>query len=251
MFAVRFRTYMDNRIDVLGIGFDNVTTDEALAHAEKCVAGRTSAYVVTPNPEIVWSCRTNPELQRAVRGAGLVLPDGIGIIYGAKILKRPLKGRVTGIGFAEQLCERLSKSGGSVYLLGARPGVAEKAGDKLTERFSGLIIAGVHDGYFDDDEAVIADINEKTPDFLIVCLGFPRQELWAAKYAERLNTGIIACLGGALDVLSGETVRAPKWMQKAGLEWLYRLVRQPSRLVRMMSLPKFLFAVILESFRKR
>ena len=239
---------MDNRIDVLGIKFDNLTPDEAFSHAERCIEARSASYVVTPNPEIVWSCRTNPELRGAVCDAELVLPDGIGIIYGAKILKTPLKGRVTGIGFAEALFRGLAEKCGSVYLLGAKPGVAEKAGVNIAERYPGIAIAGTQDGYFNDDAPVIADINEKRPDFLMVCLGFPKQEIWARENCERLDVGIIACLGGSLDVLAGEAARAPVWMQKCGLEWLYRLIRQPSRLGRMMSLPKFLTAVILTRF---
>ena len=242
---------MNKRINVLGIGFDNLTPDEALLHAERCIEARSASYVVTPNPEIVWSCRTNTELRESVGNAGLVLADGIGIIYGAKILKTPLKGRVTGIGFAETLFQSLANKGGSVYLFGAAPGVAgapgvaETAGEIIAQRFPGLVIAGTHDGYFTDDAPIIADINEKRPDFLMVCLGFPKQELWARDNREKLAVGIIACLGGSLDVLAGTAKRAPVWMQKCGLEWLYRLIRQPSRLGRMMSLPKFLIAVIL------
>ena len=241
---------MEKRIDVLGIEFDNLTPDEALLNAERCIKTRSASYVVTPNPEIVWSCRTNAELRAAVSGAEMVLADGIGIIYGAKILKTPLKGRVTGIGFAGALFGWLNETGGSVYLFGAAPGIAEKAGEKIAKRFPGLKIVGVHDGYFTDETPIIADINAKRPDFLMVCLGFPKQELWAQKNREKLDVGLMACLGGSLDVLAGEVARAPVWMQKCGLEWLYRLIRQPSRLGRMMSLPKFLFAVILRRFGK-
>lgn len=241
---------MRERIDVLGVEFDNFTPEEALAHAERCIEAHSGGCVVTPNPEIVWSCRTNPVLHGAIRAAELVLPDGIGIICGAKILKTPLKGRVTGIGFAEALFRRLSDKGGSVYLLGAKPGIAENAGGKLTERWPGLIIAGTRDGYFDDDGQVIEAINRTRPDLLIVGLGSPKQELWASANREQLDIGIAACLGGALDIFAGTVKRAPVWMQKRGLEWLYRLFRQPSRLGRMMSLPKFLFAVILARFGK-
>ena len=236
---------MEKRINVLGVEFDNLTPAEAVKNAERCIKARSADYVVTPNPEIVWNCRTNAELKAAVAGAELVLADGVGIIYGAKILKTPLKGRVTGIGFAETLFARLAETGGSVYLLGSKPGVAETAAEKLEELFSGLKIAGTHDGYFNDDAPVIADINEKRPDLLLACLGSPKQELWVKTNREGLDVGLTACLGGSLDVWAGAVKRAPEWMQKCGLEWLYRLIKQPSRIVRMMSLPKFLFAVIL------
>lgn len=241
---------MENRIDVLGVEFDSLTSQDALEHAMRCVEARSGAYVVTPNPEIVWNCRTNRELRDAVSKAELVLPDGIGIIYGARILGTPLKERVTGIGFAEALLQSLAKKGGSVYLLGAGPGIADKAGERIAERWPGIIIAGAHDGYFTDDKPVLAEINEKRSDFLMVCLGSPKQEIWASTNHGELDVGIIACLGGALDVISGEVLRAPVWMQKTGLEWLFRLIKQPSRLPRMMSLPKFLFAVILKRFGK-
>ena len=235
---------MEKRISVLGVEFDNLTPDEAVICAERCIKARSAAYVMTPNPEIVWSCRTNNELKAAVSGAELVLADGIGIIYGAKIQKTPLKGRVTGIGFGEALLSKLAETGGSVFLLGAKPGVAETAGEKLAERFPGLVIAGTHDGYFDDDAAVVAEINAAKPDFLVAGLG-PPKDLWISKNHMRLDIGLAACLGGSLDVWAGAVKRAPVWMQKCGLEWLYRLIKQPSRIGRMMSLPKFLFAVIL------
>ncbi|NLB28886.1 MAG: WecB/TagA/CpsF family glycosyltransferase [Clostridiales bacterium] len=241
---------MNGRIDVLGIGFDNLTPGEALEHADRCIKARSGGYVVTPNPEMVWRCRTDFELSGAIGGAELVLSDGIGIIYGAKILRTPLKGRVTGIGFAESLTRRLAARGGSVYLFGAKPGVAKKAGENLTARYPGIVIAGTADGYFKDDEAVIEDINKKRPDFLMVCLGFPKQEIWARDNRAKLDVGVIACLGGSLDVMAGVVDRAPERWQKLGLEWLYRLIRQPSRLGRMMSLPKFLFATILSRFGK-
>ena len=138
------------RINILGVGFDNVTMDEALARGEALLCAEGAHYVVTPNPEIVETCRANAAANAAVNGADLVLPDGIGIVYGAKILHEPLRSRVPGIEFGTGMIERCAGLGKSVYLLGAKPGVAEQAAENLKKRFPGLVIAGTHDGYFKD-----------------------------------------------------------------------------------------------------
>ncbi|MDR0904587.1 MAG: WecB/TagA/CpsF family glycosyltransferase [Oscillospiraceae bacterium] len=233
------------KIGVLGVEFNSLTTAQAVSAAlSKDVAADNSAFIVTPNPEIVWLARSDPELKAAIAAAALVLPDGIGIIYGARILGTPLRGRVTGIGFAEECFEQLAAQGKSVFLLGAKPGVAETAGEKLAKRFRGLKIAGIHDGYFTDDDTVIGEINAANADFLLVCLGAPKQELWIYRNRAKLKVPLAACLGGALDVWAGTVKRAPRALQRLGLEWLYRLIKEPKRIGRMMSLPKFLFAVI-------
>lgn len=237
------------RTDVLGVGFDSLTIDEAVKIALEYIEGRSGDYVVTPNPEIVWLCRNSADLKKAVGGAAMVLPDGVGIIYGAKILGTPLKEKLPGADFAEALIAGLSGRGGSVYLFGAKPGVADAAGQRLADQYPGLVIAGTHDGYFQDDEPIIADINEKKPDFLMVCLGAPKQELWMEKNRGRLDVGLMAGLGGTLDVYAGTVKRAPERWRRLGLEWLYRLVKEPRRIGRMMKLPLFLFAVIGQRIR--
>ena len=142
------------RINILGVGFDNVTMDEALARGEELLCSEGAHYVVTPNPEIVETCRADAAANAAVNGADLVLPDGIGIVYGAKILHEPLRGRVPGIEFGTGMIERCAKLGKSIYLLGAKPGVAEQAAENLKNRFPGLVIAGTHDGYFKEDAPI-------------------------------------------------------------------------------------------------
>ena len=142
------------RVDVLGVGFDNITMDQAVAEGVRLMDTAGAHYAVTPNPEIVEVCREDEEARQAVCGADLVLADGIGIIYGAKMLGTPLKGRVTGIGFAQGLMGRMAENGKSLYLLGAKPGVAERAAEKLRGQYPGLRIAGTHDGYFQEDGPV-------------------------------------------------------------------------------------------------
>ena len=238
------------RVDVLGVGFDDTTAEQAVLYACGIMRSGEKAYIVTPNPEIVWAARRDEALRNALGGAGLVLPDGIGIILGARILGRPIRGgRVPGIDFVTALFEKMAECGESVYLLGARPGVAEEAGQKLAEKYPGLTIAGAADGFFDDDDSVITRINSVSPDLLLVCLGAPKQELWMAENHGRLNAGLCAGLGGSLDIFAGNVKRAPVFFRKLGLEWFYRLITQPSRIKRMIKLPLFIFAVILKRIK--
>lgn len=217
---------------------------EAQQSACLLMAEKRSAYVVTPNPEIVMLCRENAELLSAVESASLVISDGIGVVLGAKILGTPLREKIPGIDFAQALMARMAEKGLSVFLLGAKPGIAEKAAEALENQHPGLIIAGVNDGYFSDDAPVLAKINASSPDLLLVCLGSPKQELWMKNNASRLNVGLMAGLGGSLDVFAGVVERAPEAWQRLGLEWLHRLLKEPSRAKRMTNLPKFGFAVI-------
>ena len=232
------------RIDVMGVEFDNITIDEAVSQALDLMREQRAAYVVTPNPEIVMAARENASLSDALAGADLVLADGIGVVKGAKILGTPLKEKIPGIDFAARLFSLLSKQNGSVFLFGAKPGVAELAAQNLLKQYPGLVIAGTNNGYFTDDAPILDRINEASPDLLLVCLGFPKQEIWMAEHTGALNVGLMAGLGGSLDVLAGVAERAPEKWQRAGLEWLYRLKKEPRRIGRMMQLPKFLFSVI-------
>ena len=238
------------RINVLGVGFDNVLMIEAVARGVDMLSQPGAHYVVTPNPEIVEICRKNPEAMRAVNGADLVLADGIGIIKGARILGTPLKARNPGIEFAAYLMKEMAEKGLSLYLLGAKPGVAEAAGKRLAEKYPGLKIAGTHDGYFQEDGPVIEDIRRSGADCVFVCLGAPKQELWMAKHGEAAGARLLCGLGGSLDVFAGVVERAPKFWSDHGLEWFYRLCKNPRRAGRMMKLPLFLVHVQKEKRRK-
>lgn len=239
------------KTDILGVFFDNLTMDQAVENALELMKSNGSGYVVTPNPEIVMLCRKNTAFANAVADAAMVLADGVGVVYGAKILSTPLKQKIPGIDFAQNLMAKMSEQHMSVYLLGAKPGVAEAAAKNLSQRFCGLKIVGTHDGYFTDDAPIIEEINALSPDLMLVCLGAPKQELWMQQNREKLNVGLMAGLGGSLDVFAGVVERAPEKWQKLGLEWLYRLKQDPSRSGRMKVLPKFVFAVIGQKFRKK
>ena len=225
------------RIDVLDTKFDNLNMDEALDMACELMERRCGAYVVTPNPEIVLLCRENSEMSRAVEEAPLVIADGVGVIYGAKILGTPLKEKLPGIDFSCGLMRRMAERGQSVFLFGAKPGVADTAAEEIKKLFPGIKIAGTNDGYFTDDGPIVEKINAARPDLLLVCLGAPKQELWMRSHAGSLDAGLMIGAGGSMDVFAGTVQRAPEGWQKAGLEWLYRLIKEPRRIGRMMKLP--------------
>ncbi len=232
------------RKNVMGVGFDDLSLEEAAERAAALAAEKRAAFVVTPNPEIVSASWKNEALAAALREADLVVPDGIGVVYAAKILGTPLKERVPGIDLAAKLFERFAGEGKRVFLLGAKPGVAEAAAETIKTRYPGLVICGTHDGYFQEDGPVLEAVNAAEPDLMLVCLGFPKQELWMHRNRAALRVGLMMGLGGVLDVFAGNVRRAPESWQKLGLEWLYRLLHQPSRIGRMARLPLFLVKAV-------
>ena len=236
-----------NRVNVLGVGIDNLTLSEAVDKALSLISEHRCAYMVTPNPEIVMAAWDDPKVSKAIENADLVIPDGVGVMQAARILGTPLREHMPGIDAATEIIKRLASRGGSVFLYGARPGVAEKAAERMKQRFPGLVICGTNDGYGNDDGAVVSKINAAKPDFVMVCLGVPKQELWMAKYAAKLDAGLMAGLGGTIDVFSGQVKRAPLIWQKLKLEWLYRCFEEPKRFRKVKRIPQF----IIKAWRKR
>ncbi len=232
------------KINVLGVRFDNLTADEALARGAQLLAEPGFHYVVTPNPEFILASEKDEEFRSILNAADLVLPDGIGVVYSAKLLGTPLKGRCPGIEFAEGMLAHLDNVGGRLFLLGAKPGVAEEAGRRICEKHPGIILCGTHDGYFKEDEPVVQAIQAARPDLLFVCLGAPRQEKWMAAHGPRTGAKLAAGLGGSLDVFAGAVERAPEGWQKLNLEWAYRLKKEPKRIGRMAKLPLVLVKAI-------
>ena len=231
---------MAERTEILWAEFDNVTLDEAADRAIALMDQDGPHLVATPNPEIVQLARRDPEFGRVLSDADLVIPDGVGVVYAAKILGRPLKGRVPGIEFAAALMARMAGKGKRLFLLGAKPGVAELAAANLAVEYPGLVVCGTHDGYFQEDAQVAETIRRARADVVFVCLGAPKQEMWIARNGADTGARLLVGLGGSLDVFAGQVKRAPKAFQKLGLEWFYRLCRQPSRIGRMAKLPLFL-----------
>lgn len=233
-------------INILGVKVNNVTMDEAVNIAFNYFETDETNVIYTPNSEIILYASNNQDFTEILNTADLIIPDGIGVVYGAKLLGEKLPERVAGFDLVCNLFEKMAKAQKSVYLLGAKPGVAETAADNLKEKYQGLVIAGTNDGYFTDDEEVIRKINEASPDFLMVCLGFPKQEKWIYDNRDKLNAKLMIGAGGCIDVFAGNVMRAPEFYCKHGLEWLYRLAKQPSRFVRMLALPKFGLKVLFK-----
>lgn len=225
------------KTEILGVRFDDLTQQEAAQRGRQLLEEDKFHYVVTPNPEFLLAAEKDPEFRRVLNAADLVLPDGIGVVYSAKILGTPLKERVPGIEFAEAMLSALNDMGGRLYLLGAKPGVAEEAGRRICARYPDLVLCGTHDGYFKDEQAILPEIAAAKPDLLFVCLGAPKQEKWMARWGQHTGAKLAIGLGGCLDVFAGNVRRAPEQWQKLGLEWAYRLKKEPKRIGRMAKLP--------------
>ena len=237
------------KIDVMGLKFDSMTMDEALSRAEALLRGEKAAYVVTPNAEIAYEALHDVQLREMLNGADLMLPDGAGVVLASKLLRTPVKQKVAGVDFAAGLLSILERNGQSLYLLGGKPGIGELAAQKMLEAHPQLRIAGIADGYFQDEAPVIAKINASGADALFVCLGAPKQERFMVQHQQELHVHLMAGLGGSLDAFAGTVQRAPAWMIRLNLEWLYRLIREPKRFRRMLRLPKYLWAVMLKRIR--
>ena len=231
-----------DRIDVLGVGFDNVTMAEAVDRCEEMLNGEESNLLVTPNPEIVMKAKEDEEYRHIINEASLVIPDGIGLIKGANILGTPLKERVAGYDLICNLLEKYKDGSKTFYFWGGKPGIAELAKQKMEEKYPEIKILGADDGYFDDNKKkeIITKLSELKPDVLLLGIGFPRQEKLIHELLPLKIFKIAIGCGGSIDVLSGTVKRAPKILIKLHIEWSWRLIKQPSRIGRMMVLPKFL-----------
>ena len=247
---------MTNKINIRGVNIDNVTLQEATEICEKFINSDKLCAVFTPNSEIIQMCVENPEYLPLINSADLITPDGIGVVYASKILGTPLKCKTAGYDLGLEVVKLSNEIGYKIYFLGGKPGIAEAARDKLLEKYPKAVFTGCHDGYFDksdcpENDAVIDAINEAAPDVLYVCFGVPAQEKWIAANRDRLKTvKLCLALGGSLDGYSGNVKRAPEIFIKLGLEWFYRLCKEPKRIGRMLKLPKFLFGTVIYKFKK-
>ncbi len=237
---------MENTVDILGIKINKCTIDEAVAKISDMARDGGRHCVFTPNSEMIMAAYKNPDFAEILNNADLLTADGIGVVYASKILGSPIETRAAGYDISLKLFEEGVKKDFTFYFFGAAPGIATTAKEKLEEKYPSIKIIGTHDGYFDaaEEERLINDINEKSPDVLFVCLGSPKQELWISNHIGKINAGVCMGLGGCLDVYAGNVKRAPDIFIKLGLEWLYRLSKQPSRFIRMLALPKFMLTVI-------
>lgn len=218
----------------------------SLEAIDSFIRSRTPHIVVTCDASCVVLAQKDSELKEIVNSAGLVTPDSIGILWAARLNGHPLKERVSGCDMVFHLCERASREGQRIFLLGAAPGVADAAAEKLKERYPGLTIAGTQHGYFkpEETESVVDAIRNTQPDLLFVAFGIPKQEKWIRRYMEKLQVPVCMGVGGSFDVISGNVKRAPKWMQRHGLEWVYRLASNPKKIGKVMTLPRFVIMIV-------
>lgn len=232
-------------VSVLGVNFIQATVQQFLNQVYQDSLDRQNRFIVTANPEIVLTARANHKYAQIVAGADYTTADGIGIIKGAQILGTPLPERITGFDSMLALLKWAGQHHKRVFLLGAKPEVVKAAVTKVEVKFPGIKICGWQDGYFEDEDAVAEKIRSAHPDFVFAALGFPKQEYFIAKY-RHVADAIWMGVGGSFDVLAGFAQRAPQKWQDHHVEWLYRLLKEPSRIGRMMALPKYLGLVYLQ-----
>jgi N-acetylglucosaminyldiphosphoundecaprenol N-acetyl-beta-D-mannosaminyltransferase len=208
--------------------------------------------IITLNSEMIGLMDDDFEFKKALGSASLIVPDGIGIVIASRLLGASLGSRICGIDLGERLCELAVEKGYSVYLLGGRERVVDKAKTNLCSRFPGLEIVGAHHGYFDatEERIIVEDIQRVRPHILLVGLGAPKQEKWIMRHLDILPPCVCMGIGGSFDVWSGDVARAPAWVRRIGMEWLYRILRQPSRIRRTVYLLKFTGLVVVQVVRR-
>lgn len=232
---------------VLDVPVYPYTMDGAVNFLNSQMKNKKQTFVVTANAEIIMLCQRDAEYKKIVGGeADLVLADGAGTVWAGRKLGYNVPERVAGCDLFVELAKLAAKKDYKVFFFGAAPGIAEAARDKLLAMAPGLKVAGCRNGYFKEEETadIVDEINASGADMLFAALGVPKQEKWLAENRHRLNAKVLMGVGGSFDVVAGKMERAPLWMQKASLEWLFRLYKQPSRIGRMMVLPQFVIKVL-------
>lgn len=239
------------KVNILGVNVDKVTNDGATKRICEMLDEPGAHCVYTPNSEIILMAYKDNAFCNLLNRADLLTADGIGVVYASRILHNPLSERVAGYDVACRVIEHIANSGHRLYLFGGKPGVAEKAEENLKKQYPMLNIVGMHNGYFKPEEVdgIVDDINASGAELLFVCLGAPTQEKWIDANKTRLNCKVMMGIGGSLDVFAGTVERAPEKWCRLGLEWLYRLKKEPWRFMRMMALPKFALTVLFKGKR--
>ncbi len=239
---------MRDTITILGIPIDRVSREEAGKVTEELIkeSNKTCKMVFAPNVEFIMMAQKDKEFFDLLQESSLSTPDSIGVIIGAKLQKKSFKERIPGQSYFRKIIELSNEKGYSIYLLGGEPGIPEKAKENLEKLFPNVNIVGVHHGYFDEnvEKEVIKEINTLQPNVLFVALGAPRQEKWIKEHRNELRVDVAAGQGGTYDYEAGKIRRAPVWVQKIGMEWFWRLCREPSRIKRQLVLPVYLFKVL-------
>ncbi len=243
-----------NKLSIMGVRIDNKSMDETMDMVKKKIADNEQYIIYTPNTEIVMMCHKDDEFMELLNKSDINIPDGVGLIYASKIKKHPLKEKVAGFDLSVNLLKLADKQGLKLYVVGGKPGVAEAAMNKVHEKYPGIKIMGAQHGYFkgthlgkqghEEEVKVIEDINRAEPHILFVGFGAKKQEQWIEFNRDKINAKIIIGNGGTLDGLAGYVKRAPELFIKLGLEWFYRLMKEPKRIKRQILLPIFVFRVL-------
>lgn len=233
-------------LSIFGIKISNISTNEGIAVVKEWLQKETGKYyIVTPNPEIIMHARRDPEFKGILNNAGLAIPDGAGLIWAGKILGTPFRERITGVDFMYGLCKMAAENGFTIGLLGARPGIAAKAAEKLRNLYPEIKISFTAAEW--DNNTQYSILNAPI-DLLFVAFGAPKQEKWIASHINSIPVRVAMGVGGSFDYLSGIVSRAPSWMRRCGLEWLYRLLKEPWRFRRQLAIWGFGFLILREKF---
>ncbi len=235
-----------DKVNILGVRVDMVNIPQAADRIMDFLDEDKFHAVFTPNSEIIMRAYKEPEFAGLLNRAELLTADGIGVVYASKILKKPIRERAAGYDIARQVLANINDTGHKLFLFGGKPGVAEEAKDKLITEYPKLNIVGIRNGYFgnDEEEEIVEQINNSGAELIFVCLGAPKQEEWIDRYRSALKARVAMGIGGSLDVFAGRVERAPEIFRKTGMEWFYRLCKEPWRIGRMMELPKFAVTVV-------
>lgn len=233
------------KVDILGVEVTSLTMQEAVAQVEEYMEEKANVLIATANAEMIMRATHDAVLRNILNEAALVVPDGAGTVWAARHLGHPMPERVAGYDLAQELMRRAPQKGKRIFFFGSAPGIAEKAKAKAESLYPGIEIAGVRNGFFTakDEPDIIAQIKEAKPDLLLAALGVPKQEKWLKAHMAELQVPVSIGVGGTFDVMAGVMKRAPLWMQKAKLEWLFRGMLQPKRAGRLIALPKFVLKV--------
>lgn len=234
------------KISLHGLNVHRVTMETTLETIERFTRESGTHHVVTLDASMCVLARDDEDLKRIVRNAELVTPDSVGVLWACQRGGTTLSGRVSGVEIIEKLCARSPESGLRLFFFGAAPGVADAAAARMNSLYPGCHIVGTHSGFFSPSEeaALLAQIREARPDVLCVALGIPKQEKWIARHRETLGVPVLIGVGGTFDVLSGQVQRAPVWIQRLNLEWLHRLCKNPKKIGKVMTLPKFVLMTL-------
>lgn len=235
-----------NKENILGVDVSPLSYEDLKKNIEKDIENNKKSFIVAINPEKILKARKDEKLKELLNNATYEIPDGIGVIYASKLRKGNIKTRITGIDSMEMLCKLSEEKKYKIFMYGAKEETIKKAKENLEIKFPNIQIVGTINGYEKDNDKIISSINKSKADIVFVALGSPKQEYWITENMDKVSAKIFQGVGGSFDVFSGNIKRAPKWMQKIGLEWLYRLIKEPKRIFRQIKLVKFLWLALIE-----